>query len=1264
MDMSCRIPVWRSSPRACAVLGILVALLWLSAVSRAAGETVSGSRGSGEANPVRWVDRTAEPGARGYGVQQAAMPAAEDAPPDPQLRAYPCQPGAEQATAARLQAQLGQFPDVRVVADGRGAQILVLAPPEIHHLVEGMINPQGRVSVPRPAPAGTADTTPPPGALPGNGGQPGESGEPSMRSQSLQLRQTNPQILESQLVGMLAGRLESLTGIEGPTGSYRLATAHGVLGVNVDRRSGEIALQGPGAAVDAAVRLIRALDVPQTADQQTRVVPVGAARPRDLSRVIEAIHSVNLPRAAALSRTAGNPLMATLFQPNGENGRPATGGAQPVAVQQPEPADQAVQPELEEATGLIGPVQIEMLEGLDTLVIRGHQRDVQRVLEIIEQLEELAVVTEPQIALYQLEHVDSEALAALVDQLYGTVYAPRQGTVSITALVKPNAILLIGREENVETVTDLIERLDQPVDPLTQFRMFRLRHAAAATAAATVQEFFIEREALGTRVRVVTDARSNSLIVQAPPRDMAEAAALIARIDTPTGEALNVIRIFKLEHTLAEDLAPILQEAVTGEIDEKSLMLRFITVAPEGHEQIDSGILTGIRVTPDPRTNALIVAAPEESMGLIAALVRELDQLPTAEAQIKVFTIMHSDAQALADMLQNLFAPLVAAPPGVQTAALPGESSLIPLRFGVDVRTNSIIATGSRGELTVVEAILLRLDDPDIRRRRTVVYRLMNAPATDVAATINQFLTSERQVQQIAPGLVSPYEQIEREVVIVAEPVTNSLIVSTTERFFDEVAELVEQLDERPPMVMIQVLIAEVVLDDLYEFGVELGLQDSILFDRSAVVDGAMDPGFAFNNRPLGNVLRDAGRRDRIGTQGLSHFALGRSNPGLGYGGFVFSASSESVSVLIRALQDARRLEILSRPQVMTLDNQTAFIQVGQDVPTITGTQLTQFGQQNIITFREVGLILLVTPRISPDGLVVMELNAEKSDVGPEAEGIPISVSFEGQVVRAPRINTTRAQTTVSALDGQTIVLGGLITKSKSEFQRKVPILGDIPVVGRLFSYEGTDENRSELLIIMTPKIVHDEADADRLKQIEAARMNWCLADVVALHGDGGLRGRADEWSSSETPVIYPFYDPTAEEIHLPAEPQLAPPLQEGFPAGTQRPLAPPEEEGAFLPAPRPPGREPLRERIRDALRGPRLDGGGTASQPPSTYEEPSWRDGGRPGVHSVYAAEPIEPTSQYNTRVGYLAPGEAAASHQPAGSAQTEARWVQGRQP
>jgi type II secretion system protein D len=607
-----------------------------------------------------------------------------------------------------------------------------------------------------------------------------------------------------------------------------------------------------------------------------------------------------------------------------------------------------------------------------------------------------------------------------------------------------------------------------------------------------------------------------------------------------------------------------------------------LAVDPTGERLVNSGLLCDVRVTADPRLNVVIVHAPAESMDLLAALIRQLDT-PGAAAQIKVFRIVNGDANAVATMLRSLVPTGGAAGPPL--AAAEGESSLVPMRFSVDSRTNSIIAVGSPGDLHIIEALIVRLDEQDVQQRQTAVYRLKNAPANDVATAINDFLRSQRQLQQAAPGALSPFQQLESEVVVVPEPVSNALILSATPRFFQEIADLIEKLDAQPPQVMIQVLIAEVALNDTDEFGVELGLQDSLLFDRSLLSGNlatitstvqqstpsgiitsttqstpfaTLNPGFNFNNEPLGNSgsPQSLATASKVGTQGLTSFSVGRMNNELGFGGLVLSASSESVSVLIRALQSTRRLEILSRPQIMTLDNQPAFIQIGQRVPRISSTGIVQTGQFNSIDLVNVGLILGVTPRISPEGMVVMEVDAENSNLGPIAEGIPVSVSG-GEIIRSPTINTTMAQTTVSAADGETIVLGGLISKGRTRLDRRVPYLADIPVLGTLFQYHSLVEKRSELLIVLTPHIVRTPEDAERIKRMESARMTWCLGDVQEIHGEAGLtrQGGAPE-------VIYPDVTPRGTA-----------PARSGWEKISPQGTAPPSN--GREPAPRDPARLP-----------------------------------------------------------------------------------------
>jgi Flp pilus assembly secretin CpaC len=338
---------------------------------------------------------------------------------------------------------------------------------------------------------------------------------------------------------------------------------------------------------------------------------------------------------------------------------------------------------------------------------------------------------------------------------------------------------------------------------------------------------------------------------------------------------------------------------------------------------------------------------------------------------------------------------------------------------------------------------------------------------------------------------------------------------------------LIERLDAAPPQVIIQAMLVEVELQNTDELGVELGFQDDLLFDRSTtlaedlvtisetitnpnqttqttqrIISQATTPGFQFNNQPLGrNVVNPSG----VGTQGLSNFSLGRTNADLGFGGLVISASSSEVSVLIRALSARRTVHVLSRPQITTLDNQAALIQVGQDVPLVSSPQInptTGLLQplQTTNTFRNVGIIMEVIPRITPDNTVVMEVIATRSNIA--AESIPLFTDPNtGTTISSPIFNVTTARSTLSIPNGQTVVMGGMITREDDTVERKVPWLGDVPWLGTLFRYDSTATRRTELLIFLTPRIIRSDADFELIKQVEAERLHFIEEEVEALHG-------------------------------------------------------------------------------------------------------------------------------------------------------------------
>jgi type II secretion system protein D len=1062
------------------------------------------------------------------------------------------------ATADQIRSAFKKVPELRVAVDKQSGQILVHAPADVHSQISGGLNPLATPSTPAATPAQPEAT---------ESAQTPTAESNAFTTTNVSLQNLTAQNFETKLQTVLKNRLAPLASLKSGTTRFHLTAARGEgIEVTVDPANNQVSLRGPSQGVLGASRLVRAMDIAETGQQDNiRMIAYQAAKPESMKKAMDAVRMAETGRGAA-------PTAIARLEPNQIEGPMAGPGGPP--GQQPnenKPNDK------DEGSGLTGSVQVELLEGLDVIVIRGKKKDIDQVSSIIDQIEKLSTQTEPSIEVYPLANVNCEAVATLVRELYNEVYYARLGTVSIIPLVKPNSLLLVGRKENVQTVIELAKKLDTPVSPDSEFRVFPLKHATASSVVTTIMDFYTSRSSnnvgLSPRVYATADVRSNAVIVQAGPRDMIEIAALVKRLDTATSPVVNEVQIVKLEHTPADQLVNVLQSAfnvkgyvpqtnqqggfgmqqqqqqATATPDQRTAILRFLTIdAKKGAHSLQSGILNDVRITADVRSNSIVVSAPAESMELLVTLIRELDRLPLSEAQVKVFTITSGDASALASMLQQLFTSSSQQRSGntggafggmfggntqnQQSVVLEGGESLIPVRLAVDTRTNSIIASGDKSNLDIMEALLLRLDGTDVRNRKNHVYRLKNSPANEVGQAIQNYLQQVQQMQSQSGGILSSYALVEQEVIVVPETVSNTLIVSATPKYYDDIERIIKEIDARPPMVLIQVLLAEVTLNDNEEFGVELGLQDGLLFDRSTALTSAAagTPGYNFIGQALGNG--STANASQVGSQGTTNFGVGRTNGNLGYGGFALSASSESVSLLIRALKENDRLEILSRPQVQTLDNQMAMVFSGKQVPFVGNTSSTSFGQNYQVSNQMVGLQLQVTPRISPDNLVVMTLSAINSAIDPGA-GVPVT-AVSGQVITQPIIDQTSAQTTVSAMDGHTIVLGGLITKTKSEIHRKVPWLGDVPYLGRLFRYDFVQNTKKELLIVMTPHVVRTQEDADAMRKIESSRMNWCLADVIKLTGDNSLRQRSSDWSDQETPVVYPDLDPRATKQPAP----------------------------------------------------------------------------------------------------------------------------------
>lgn len=960
--------------------------------------------------------------------------------------------------------------------------------------------------------------------------------------------------IRAQLRGVLDGNVRF-----DPANPARMEvqTDSGMAVVEFLPNEGRLLVDGTARATADIARLIALLSQP-TSVGAMRALPLndnGQASLLQSSLLEGSRQGASTPFGLpSFSASGGNALTPGRLTAAQQEGIPAAGGqANGQTDDQPETSgdEQAPLP-LQPFEG----VQVEMLPEIDAIILRGRDQQLQDLAEIIKRLDEASLQAQPIIEIIPLEHTAADSVSTLIAQIQTGLISTRQGRATVTPLNKPNALLVIGWGEALNVVKELIGKLDVPVQADTQFAIRQLRHARATEVQIQLRSFFQTRGGLSPTIQSTVDSRTNAIIIHAAPRDLQEILALLDQLDVPRGEAMQHARVFEIQHSLASDIAQSLQTALAASATGNQVSMQLVD--QDGNPLATSGVLGTSQITVNDRNNTLIISSAPENLDLIEQLIEQLDT-PGMVAKIKIFPIENGDAGDMVQMLRSLIpsqAPGTTGSPMLSSS--PDEASLVPLRFTVDGRGNNIIAVGSEGDLNIVEALVIRLDESDTMQRKSTVYQLKNSPAVDVALAVNEFLRSKRSVENVAGQSSNPFAQIEKEVVVVPEPVQNKLILSATPRYYEEVSRLIEQLDQQPPQVMIQILIAEITLGNTDEFGVELGLQNSVLFDRSLlgdlltrtnttntttpgggivtstvqdIVSATNVPGFEFNNtNPLGNsgsanALRGGGQ---VGGQGISNFAVGRGNDTAGFGGLVLSASSENVSFLLRALQETRRLEILSRPQILTLDNQQAFIQVGQRVPRIVNSTINQNGAQNSVALENVGLIIGVTPRISPENNVVMEIDAEKSKIGPENEGIPVSISADGTVIRSPRIDTITAQATVSAADGETIILGGLISRSTQTIHRQVPWLGDIPVIKHLFSYDYFDLKRTELLIIMTPHVVRSVGDMEQLKQAEFARMSWCEADVFALHGDVYPTTNLSTplVDSMDCRVVYPDVDP------------------------------------------------------------------------------------------------------------------------------------------
>ena len=306
------------------------------------------------------------------------------------------------------------------------------------------------------------------------------------------------------------------------------------------------------------------------------------------------------------------------------------------------------------------------------------------------------------------------------------------------------------------------------------------------------------------------------------------------------------------------------------------------------------------------------------------------------------------------------------------------------------------------------------------------------------------------------------------------DPETHRVVYIADEATAKYIGQVLTNLDRPKPQVLIKVVFLEVTRNDSSDIGVEGSFSKSIgnsgssgLVTNFTVANpGTPTAAIVPSSITPAQSLPFVSAANTFGSQPPASSSLAGANG-------LYQILGQDYQATIHAIAQAGRAKVLSRPSILARNNQPATITVGQEVPLITGTTYDSLGNtHNAYTYTSVGVILKVTPFITEDGLVEMMVSPQISQIDPTLS-IPISASASGSgVISAPVIDIRSADTVAVTPDGQTVVIGGLMQNTKTETVTKIPLLGDIPLVGNLFKRTQKSDAKSELIIFLTPHIV------------------------------------------------------------------------------------------------------------------------------------------------------------------------------------------------
>jgi general secretion pathway protein D len=461
-------------------------------------------------------------------------------------------------------------------------------------------------------------------------------------------------------------------------------------------------------------------------------------------------------------------------------------------------------------------------------------------------------------------------------------------------------------------------------------------------------------------------------------------------------------------------------------------------------------------------TNHLIITDRASNIYRLLKIIEQID-VRIVEEKITVFPLEYASAKSLADKMNQLMAVEARKPAPGRPPAPVAEQRVV--KIIPEERTNSLIVLANEQETQEVRKLISQLDTEAPKGKSQLHVRyLEHARAEELAKVLNSIVSGKAKVAT-PPGRQPQAGATPEEASITADKATNSLVITASPQEFKELEEVIAKLDMIRSQVLVESMIAEVSMEKALQLGVDWRIMDQ-------PVEGSVR-GFGGSDFGLISGVQSGAYPSSTGDTGL---LLGMAKGFITIGG----VQVPNIGVLIRAFQKDTDANVLSTPHILTMDNEKAKIVVADNVPllksdlttplaTATAT-VSNIAVSRTYEYKDIGIQLEITPHISKGNMVRLEISTEVSNI------LAIDPANPGFVTTRKR----QATTTVAVDNGQIVVIGGLIRDESSETTKKVPCVGNIPVLGWLFKNLAGTSTKTNLLIFISPQIIRSAEDLEK----------------------------------------------------------------------------------------------------------------------------------------------------------------------------------------